>query len=512
MGRRMFRLFATFGVALLATGVAFSQTDVVANGSFESGLTGWTVAPSTTGNDPATLCSFNASTGAGTETASGTASLPPSAGTQLAMGSAKNTTVGGVNSSCVLYQDVAIPAGAKSATLTVKWGIKYIGLPSSNAALLAKLYSSTATVPYYTDAGAGAVVGTAGVFYEPAASDTVLGSGSSGSFNVTSLAGTTARLALFIAITPGAGAARYGVGGFDEVHLLVTAPATISKVFGAASVPFNGSTSLTFTINQPTVATTQLTSAAFTDTLPAGLVVASPSGQTGSCGGGTITAVAGSSSVSLSGGVVDAGTSCTFSVNVTGTTAGVKNNSVTLASSNGGNTSTASLTVLAAPTVTSVSPSSGPTAGGTSVTINGTNLTGATSVTFGGTAATSFTVNTAIRITATTPASAAGSASVIVTTPGGSNAANTLYTYIPGPTVTAVSPSSGPTAGGTSVTITGTTFTGATSVTFGGSINNSGKGEWEGLNIYELDGETRIFVLTKDPPVAKQGGNEGKAK
>ena len=43
-------------------------------------------------------------------------------------------------------------------------------------------------------------------------------------------------------------------------------------------------------------------------------------------------------------------------------------------------------------------------------------------------------------------------------------------------------------------------------------VNNSGKGEWEGLNIYELDGETRIFVLTKDPPVAKQGGNEGKAK
>ena len=40
-------------------------------------------------------------------------------------------------------------------------------------------------------------------------------------------------------------------------------------------------------------------------------------------------------------------------------------------------------------------------------------------------------------------------------------------------------------------------------------VNDSGKGEWEGLNIYELDGETRIYVVSKDPP---KGGQEAKGK
>ena len=53
-----------------------------------------------------------------------------------------------------------------------------------------------------------------------------------------------------------------------------------------------------------------------------------------------------------------------------------------------------------------VSPNSGPGAGGTSVTITGTNFTGATAVTFGGTAATSVTVVSATSITATSPAHA----------------------------------------------------------------------------------------------------------
>jgi hypothetical protein len=82
------------------------------------------------------------------------------------------------------------------------------------------------------------------------------------------------------------------------------------------------------------------------------------------------------------------------------------------------------------PTVTSVTPNSGPTAGGNSVTITGTGFTGATSVTFGGTAAITFTVVNDTTITATVPAGTAGSASVVVTTPNGSNAANTLYTHV----------------------------------------------------------------------------------
>jgi hypothetical protein len=56
------------------------------------------------------------------------------------------------------------------------------------------------------------------------------------------------------------------------------------------------------------------------------------------------------------------------------------------------------------PTVTSVSPNTGPATGGTSVTITGTNFTGTTAVSFGATAATGFTVNSATSITATSPA------------------------------------------------------------------------------------------------------------
>ena len=124
------------------------------------------------------------------------------------------------------------------------------------------------------------------------------------------------------------------------------------------------------------------------------------------------------------------------------------------------------LPASAAPTFSNILPTSGTTAGGTSVTITGTGFTGATSVTFGGTAATSFTVVSNTSITATTPAGTAGAASIVITTPGGT--ATGTYTYTASaPSFTSVSPTSGTTAGGTSVTITGTGFTGATAVTFG---------------------------------------------
>jgi hypothetical protein len=92
------------------------------------------------------------------------------------------------------------------------------------------------------------------------------------------------------------------------------------------------------------------------------------------------------------------------------------------------------------PTVTSVTPGTGPTTGGNTVTITGTGFTGATGVTFGGVAATNFTVVNDTTITSVVPSgSASGAVSVIVTTGVGSNAANTLYAYVtatPTPTPT----------------------------------------------------------------------------
>ena len=146
-----------------------------------------------------------------------------------------------------------------------------------------------------------------------------------------------------------------GTGNTATANLSVATPPTITKSFGAASIQVGGSTSLSFTINNPN-ASLSLTGVAFTDSLPAGLVVATPNGLTGSCGGGTITAAAGSSSVSLSGATLASTASCTFSVNVTGTTAGVKNNSVqvTATESGAGNTSNASITVVGPPSIAKV--------------------------------------------------------------------------------------------------------------------------------------------------------------
>lgn len=73
------------------------------------------------------------------------------------------------------------------------------------------------------------------------------------------------------------------------------------------------------------------------------------------------------------------------------------------------------------PVVSSVTPSSGPTAGGTSVVIGGSGFTGATAVMFGSVAATSFSVSSASAINATSPAEAAGTVNVTVTTPAGTS-------------------------------------------------------------------------------------------
>lgn len=124
-----------------------------------------------------------------------------------------------------------------------------------------------------------------------------------------------------------------------------------------------------------------------------------------------------------------------------------------------------------APTVTSVNPQSGPEAGGTAVTISGTELSGATSVMFGTAAATNVVPVSNTRITCTSPPGT-GSVQVVVTTPNGTSSQSVQFTYysaIP-PTVTGVSPASGPAIGGTPVTITGSNFANAVGVYFGGEL------------------------------------------
>jgi len=133
----------------------------------------------------------------------------------------------------------------------------------------------------------------------------------------------------------------------------------------------------------------------------------------------------------------------------------------------------AAYTYRAAPTVTSVSPASGPTGGGTTITVNGTAFVSGATVRVNGVAATSVTFLSATQVRAVTPAGAAGAQAVQVTNPDGQAATlSGAFTYTvstPAPTLTAVSPASGPVAGGTAVTLTGTNFAAGATVTIGGS-------------------------------------------
>lgn len=131
-------------------------------------------------------------------------------------------------------------------------------------------------------------------------------------------------------------------GNVASASTTVLSPPTISKSFANPGVPLGGTTTLNFTLTNPN-SSTALTGVGFTDNFPAGLVVAGTPGAVDNCGG-TFTPVAGATSVSLSGGTIAAGSSCTISVNVQVTTAGFKNNVTGPVTSTNGGTGTGSNT------------------------------------------------------------------------------------------------------------------------------------------------------------------------
>ncbi len=125
-----------------------------------------------------------------------------------------------------------------------------------------------------------------------------------------------------------------------------------------------------------------------------------------------------------------------------------------------------------APTVTSVSPAFGPLVGGNSVTVNGAGFAPAgvlaTEVSVGGSRITEpcpgspcFTVASDSQITIENlPPGSAATVDVTVTGVGGTSSTSSAdqYTYVPPPSVSGVAPSTGPTGGGNTVVISGSTF------------------------------------------------------
>ncbi|MGM4957192.1 IPT/TIG domain-containing protein [Bradyrhizobium japonicum] len=281
-------------------------------------------------------------------------------------------------------------------------------------------------------------------------------------------------------------------GGGTSVIITGT---NFSTTTGAAGVKFGANNAASYTVNSntqitatapagtgtvdvtvTTVGGTSATTASDQFTYVGAPTVTSISPTSGPGSGGTTVTITGTNFTGATAVVFGAAAATGVTVNsatqITATSpAGTSTIDIRVTTAGGTSATSAAdqFTYIAAPTVTSISPTAGPAAGGTSVTITGTNFTGVTAVTFGGTAAAGFTFNSATSITATSPAGAAGAVDVRVTTPGGTSATSAAdqFTYAAPPTVTSISPTSGPQTGGTTVVITGTNFSGATAVTFG---------------------------------------------
>ena len=145
-----------------------------------------------------------------------------------------------------------------------------------------------------------------------------------------------------------------GGAASNTANLTVVAPPTIAKSFSPTSVlQNNGFSVLTISITNPAANTVALTGVGVVDNFPSGMEVDATPSPTNSCGTGTFTPTAGATSVSISGATISVGATCTFSVNVKGTSAGaLVNTTGAVTSTNGGTGLTATATLNVTNTAT----------------------------------------------------------------------------------------------------------------------------------------------------------------
>ena len=119
--------------------------------------------------------------------------------------------------------------------------------------------------------------------------------------------------------------------------------------------------------------------------------------------------------------------------------------------------------------VSSASPNQGPTTGGTVVTITGTGFQTGNAVSFGSVQSSAVTVSSNTQIQAMSPAESAGTVAITVTNSSAqSSSLPSSFTYTSAPSVSSISPNSGPVTGGSTVTILGSGFQTGATVAFGG--------------------------------------------
>jgi hypothetical protein len=200
-----------------------------------------------------------------------------------------------------------------------------------------------------------------------------------------------------------------------------------------------------------------------------------PSGAVQVAYSAALAATGGSTPYSWSiGGALPAGlalNSSTGAITGTPTQAGSFSFSAQVKDSTGATASAslnASIAPPSSPVVSAISPQSGATSGGTTVTVSGSNFASGATVLFGGTTAASVKVLSSSQVQAVTPAHIAGTVAVSLSQNGQTATLSNSFTYnAVTPTVTSISPNSGSTAGGTTVTISGSNFLAGALVLFG---------------------------------------------
>ena len=156
-------------------------------------------------------------------------------------------------------------------------------------------------------------------------------------------------------------------------------------------------------------------------------------------------------------------------------------------------------TFVTPPTVTSLSPAEGTTAGGTTVKIKGTGFVKGAKVKIGGEASSVVFVS-ATELTAKTAAHAAGTAEVEVSEDNVTQSSTVEYTYATPPKVTSITPAEGSTLGGWEVVIKGTGFASDATVTIG-----SEAAEVEYVSATELVAKTAAHAAGKVEVVVTNG-------
>ena len=431
-----------FGTGQAGTNVTVvSPSEITVNAPAESAATVDVTVTTPVGTSPTSSADQFTYTAAPTVTAVSPTSGPTGGGTSV--------TVTGSN----LANATAVKFGTTGGTVTAD-GAGSITVTSPAG-------TGTQDITVTTAGGTSPTSGADQFTYVPAPTVTIVSpnAGPLGGITGVTITGTN---------FTGATAVDFGTGQAGT-NVTVVSPSEIT-----VNAPAESAATVDVTVTTPGGTSAISSADHFTYTAVPTVTAVSPNaGPLGGTTGVTITGTSFTGATAVDFGTGQAGTNVTvvssseITVNAPADSAATVDVTVTTPGGTSATSSADHFTYTAVPTVTAVSPSSGPGAGGTSVTVTGSNLANATAVKFGTTAGT-VTADGAGSITVTSPAGT-GTQDITVTTAGGTSATSGAdqFTYIPAPTVTAVSPSAGPVAGGTSVTVTGSNLANATAVKFG---------------------------------------------